>query len=55
MLVAHMGADEHYAWKCNFHIYSHVNVNHLHLHVKIIYISTCFKAHFFVLNLNLHY
>ncbi len=50
-----MGADEHCAWKCNFHVNSLVNVNDLHLHAEIIYSSTCFKARFFVLNLNLHY
>jgi hypothetical protein len=55
LLVAHMGADEHCAWKCNFHVNSLVNVNDLHLHAEIIYSSTCFKARFFVLNLNLHY
>jgi hypothetical protein len=53
LLVAHMGVNEHCAWKCNFHINSHVNVNDLH--AEIIYTSTYFKAPFFVLNLNLHY
>jgi ABC-type glycerol-3-phosphate transport system permease component len=53
LLVAHMGANEHCAWKCNFHINNHVNINDLH--ADIIYTSTYFEVPFFVLNLNLHY